>query len=190
MSILRHSIQHLRQLAFPPEFRIHALPPEPPPTAAEAAAAPLAEASERDHELVRLQREEERQLKLLADLATSLWRLRGRMLEPETGLPKDAFRREYRHVEAMWDALAQAGMEVQDHTGAPYDVGMSLKVLTFQPAPGVPRERVQETLKPSLYWQGRSIQMGEVIVETPEKPPETAPPQDATPEATPPEKQA
>ena len=154
---------NLRQLIFPREFRIGQppwpddyletlrkladLPPPPPPPGPD------------DKERIRF----------LADLATGVWRLRSKMVEPGTGRPKEQFRREYRHLESVWDVLTQAGMEIQDHTGKPFDSGQALRALAFQPTPGVKRERVQETVKPTIYFKGRHIQMGEVIVESPEK---------------------
>lgn len=99
----------------------------------------------------------------LAELATGLWRLREGMLrvEPNEGRPAS------RHLEAIWDLLMQAGFEIQDHTRSPYDPGLSLKVLAFQPTPGLARETVIETIKPTIYWNDERIQMGEVIVGTP-----------------------
>lgn len=108
--------------------------------------------------------------RFLAELATGLWRLRQRMLQPGTGDPSEPMRWAYRHFEAVWDVLTQARIEVQDHTGAPFDPGMSLKVIAFQPTPGMDREIVTETIRPSVYYKGESIQMGEVIVGTPETP--------------------
>ncbi len=153
----------IRQRLFPREFRIEEppwpddwletlrkladLPPPPPP--------PPPEDKDR--------------IRFLADLATGVWRLRQKMLEPGTERPREQFRREYRHLESVWDVLTQAGMEIQDHTGKPFDSGQALKVLAFQPTPGVKRERVQETVKPTIYFKQQHIQMGEVIVESPEK---------------------
>jgi hypothetical protein len=45
---------------------------------------------------------------------------------------------------------------------------MSLKVVAFQPTPGIGRERVIETIKPTIYFKGKAIQMGEVIVGRPD----------------------
>ena len=45
---------------------------------------------------------------------------------------------------------------------------MSLKVLAFQPTPGLTRERIVETIKPTIYFADQTLQMGEVIVATPE----------------------
>jgi molecular chaperone GrpE (heat shock protein) len=79
-------------------------------------------------------------------------------------------KRVYRHVEAIFEALKQMGVEYIDPVGRPYDSGMALKVVTFEPTPGLSKEEIKETVKPSVIWQGRLIQMGEVIVGTPPKP--------------------
>ncbi len=105
----------------------------------------------------------------LADLATSVWRLRQRFVVPGSEQPREEFRRPFRDVQALWDTLAQAGVEILDHTGSAYDAGQSLKVLAFQPTPGLDRERVVETVKPTIYLASQWIQMGEVIVGQPEE---------------------
>ena len=107
-------------------------------------------------------------IRFFADLSTHVWRLRQKMLEPGTDRPKESFRRECRYMEALWDSLAQAGIKIQEHTGKPFDAGLALKVLAYQPTPGINRERVQDTVKPTIYYQGKHIQMGEVIVESPQ----------------------
>ena len=152
----------LRQYWFPPEFRI--APPAwptnfdsllgrlgaegaPSPAPAQSTGGPSAE--------------------MLAEVATGLWRLRQRMVDPDSGRPLEEMRRAFRHLESVWDALAAAGVEVQDHTGMAFHTGLALDVLAFQPTAGVERERVIETIKPSVYFKGRAIQMGQVIVGTP-----------------------
>jgi len=100
-------------------------------------------------------------------LATSLWRLRQRMTDPETGRPYEETRRSYRHVESAWEALSEAGVEIQDHTNQPFDPGLSLSAIAFQQTPEIARETVIETIRPSVYLQGRMIQMGHVIVGVP-----------------------
>jgi hypothetical protein len=92
------------------------------------------------------------------------------MVEPGTDRPLEEMRRAFRHLESLTDVVRGAGLEIQDHTGAPYHAGMALQVLAFQPTPGVQRERVGETVKPTIYHNGTMIQMGEVIVATPEGP--------------------
>ncbi len=113
---------------------------------------------------------------MLADVATELWRLRERMLQPGTDQPLAEMRRAYRSFESAWDTLMEAGISIEEHTGSSFIAGMSLRVLAFQPTPGITRETVIQTLRPSVYYEQQLIQEGEVIVGTPE---------DAKPEQTP-----
>jgi len=153
----------LRQWTFPREFRIAAPPPHSdvtiptPKTRPGQVVPPPAAAAQPD-------------LRSLAAVATGLWRLQRKMRAPDGDRPTEEMRRAYRHLESTWDALAEAGVKIQDHTGMTYDSGLMLKVAAFQPTAGITREKVSETIKPSVYYQGRSIQTGEVIVATPEDP--------------------
>jgi hypothetical protein len=65
--------------------------------------------------------------------------------------------------------LTAAGIEVIDHTDTPFEAGMQVKVLAFEPRPGISRDRIVETIKPSVYHRSQLIQMGEVIVASPGK---------------------
>jgi hypothetical protein len=105
----------------------------------------------------------------LADVATSVWRLRARMERMD-----DAPRAVLRHLETAWDALADAGVEIKDHAGDPFDPGLAMSVVAYQPTPGLRREQIIETVRPGVYLGGHSIQMAEVIVGTPD-PPDTDP---------------
>jgi hypothetical protein len=104
--------------------------------------------------------------RLLADLATGLWRLRRRLLELSAG--NETLRRPLRDAEQLLERLREDGVEVQDHTGTPYDATLSLTVAAFEPTPCLERESVLETLKPTVYHRGHRIQIGEVIVGLPE----------------------
>jgi hypothetical protein len=106
---------------------------------------------------------------LWADVGTNVWRLRRTMLEPGTDAPRDEMRRAYRHLESIWHALTESGIEIQDHTGmqVPENGILGLKILAFQPADGILCETVIETVKPSIYCKERYVQVGEVIVGTP-----------------------
>ncbi|MFI0423932.1 hypothetical protein [Spongiactinospora sp. 9N601] len=148
----------LRQLRYPREFRIRAaawpddvlaaferaLRAEPPPGPADVRDDTLPGPS-------------------LADVVTSIWRLERRLRR----LPGET-RTLTRHLEAAWDALAQAGVKIQDHLGDPFDPGLSIKVLSYQPAPDLDRDRVVETIRPSVHLNDHVIQRGEVIVGTPD----------------------
>jgi hypothetical protein len=126
----------------------------------------------------------------LANLGTGLWRLRQRMLDPSTGQPLEEMRRAYRHFESVWDMLAESGIQILDHKGQSLpERGFSdLHVSAYQPTPGLKKERVIDTIKPTISIkragsnQDILIQMGEVIVGTPEeRSGEVLSPQDETP---------
>jgi hypothetical protein len=158
----------LRQWLYPAEFRIApcAWPPEllaAIEQLAQALAARTAEGTAQPDSAA-----EKKQMRFLAEVGTGLWRLRQKMIQPGTNRPQEEMRRAYRHLESVWDVLTEAGVEIQDHTDALFDPGMSLRVIAFQPTAGIERERVLETIKPTIYFQKRTIQMGEVIVATPE----------------------
>ena len=162
----------LRQWRYPKPFRIG--PPLWPADvmatleriAAEVAAqspAPTASA-QADEQTI-----SEEQKRMLADIGTGLWRLRQRMVAPGTDRPLEEMRRAFRHLEFTWDALVQAGVEIQSHTGMPFDSGLALDAIAFQAEPGMEREMVIETVKPSVYYKGKQIQIGQVVVGTPRK---------------------
>lgn len=115
------------------------------------------------------------QVQFLVDLATGLWRMRQKMIEPKTGRPVEEMRRLYRHFESVWDTLSGAGVEIHGHTGEPFESGMALNVITFQPSAELQRELVLETIKPTVYLKNEMVQMGEVVVGVPERPLPKAP---------------
>jgi hypothetical protein len=105
--------------------------------------------------------------KLLSEIATSLWRLK-RKIAASPGLAAPD-RASMHHLQTAWDVLLAAGLEIRDHTGEPLPKSgiYALKRLAFQPQDGLTSEQVIETVKPSVVYRGRVIQMGEVIVGIP-----------------------
>lgn len=102
----------------------------------------------------------------LAEVSVGAWRLKKKMTDPKSGEPLNEMSRAYRHLESVFITLEKEGIEVQDHDGQPFDAGLSLKVLTYQPLPNIEKEFVYDTIKPSVYLNGERILMGEVIVAT------------------------
>lgn len=164
----------IRQLAQPPEFRIQSA----------AWSSDILELLERlissqertgavqaypEHNTVAYQELMSFMINLLADLGTGLWRLRQKMVQPGTNEPIDEVRRAFRHLESIWDVLAQSGVEIQDHTGESVPEGgiYALKAIAYEPTPGLIHEQVVETVKPSIYFREQMIQMGEVVIGTP-----------------------
>ena len=107
----------------------------------------------------------------LAALATSVWRAKGKLVDPTNGEPYEETRRIHRHVEGACDAFQQLGIRMSDWLGQPFDAGLPLKVLAFQPTPGVVRDTIIEVVRPAVFWQDRLLQVAEVVVGIPENSP-------------------
>lgn len=168
----------LRQFLYRKPFRI-----PPPALPAEFLAALETEAKAQEQRLWRAPGADASGFyRLIADVATGLWRIRKKVLPDGAGEPPEGMRSVYRHVEAVWDALTAAKVEIRDHTNERYVTGMALKVIAFQPVPSVQVETILETIKPSVFHQDRLIQRGEVIVATPERT-RAEPPTDREPSA-------
>lgn len=103
----------------------------------------------------------------LGVLATHVWRAIGKTVDPATGEPREEMRRVHRHIEGALDVLKEMGLTIRDWADQPYDAGLPVKVLAFQPAPGVDRDTILETVRPTVMWRDRLVQLGEVVVGTP-----------------------
>jgi hypothetical protein len=103
----------------------------------------------------------------LAQLATGLWRLKQNMVKPGTEEPLEEMRRGWRQFSSLWDLLAENDIEIRDHTGSPYQAGMALSVVAFQPTEGVTHEQIIETIRPTVFYKKQILQVGEVIVASP-----------------------
>jgi hypothetical protein len=106
----------------------------------------------------------------LAVIITNAWKARAKMMNGNSGEPREEMRRVYRHIETMFDAFQQIGLQIKDHTGDSFDYGLPLTVITTQPTPGITKERVIETIKPTVSWNDAIIQTGEVVIATPVQP--------------------
>ncbi|HEY5855656.1 MAG TPA: hypothetical protein VIW24_16820 [Aldersonia sp.] len=108
---------------------------------------------------------------LLVELATKVWRLQGK-LAAEGGTARmdgaaKVLRAVSRQLDSMADALADAHVVVQSHTGDPFDDGQRVEVIARAPSDLVLRETVAETVTPTVYIDGLVKQMGQVVVATP-----------------------
>ena len=110
----------------------------------------------------------------LGGLATQVWRARSRIIDPVTGEPREEMKRVHRHVEGALDVLKQMGLTMNDWVNQPYDAGLPVKVLTFQPTPGLTRDTILEAVRPTVIWKDRLLQLGEVVVGIPVNPGEQA----------------
>jgi hypothetical protein len=110
----------------------------------------------------------------IGNLATHVWRAKNKMVDAKTGLPHEETKRAYRHVEAAIEALQQLEVTMQDWLHQSYDAGLPVKVLTFQPTPGLTRDTVVEVIRPAVIWKNQLLQLGEVVVGIPETSPPPA----------------
>ena len=94
---------------------------------------------------------------MLIEISNGVWRLRRRMVDRDTGEPKQEFRREAYHLESVWQALADGGVKILDHDGEPFDAGRSMKVATWVSTEGVTKNRIQETIAPTIYYGARHV---------------------------------
>jgi len=102
------------------------------------------------------------------EVATNAWRAKAKMIDADTKEPREEMARVYRHIENILEGISKMGLRLWDPMDEVYDSGMALKVIAFQPTAGLQKERILETVRPSIYWNDKLIQMGEVIVGTPE----------------------
>lgn len=133
--------------------------PAPPPAVAPVATAPPPPAEDTE-ELAAA----------LGGLATQVWRARSRVIDPATGEPREEMRRVHRHIDGALDVLKQLGLTMNDWVNQPYDAGLPVKVLTFQPTPGLARDTILEAVRPTVIWKDRLLQLGEVVVGIPVSP--------------------
>lgn len=103
----------------------------------------------------------------LCSLVTHVWRAKGKLVDVATGEPKEETRRAYRHVEAALETFAQMDLTLSDWIDQPYDPGLPVKVLTFQPMSGIMRDTVVEAVRPTVIWKDQLLQLGEVVVGIP-----------------------
>jgi hypothetical protein len=99
----------------------------------------------------------------LAEAATNLWRARRKLAQGNDGQGKQAAR----YLRTCAEALAAAGLTVQDHDGEPFHAGRSVDVLLYSDDPEVTVETVVETVRPAVYQHDRRIQTAQVIVAVP-----------------------
>lgn len=127
-------------------------------------------------------------LKAFVSIATNAWRAKIKMVDAEQMLAvaTDKFRekpfteatekvhekikRGDRHIEAIYRNLEEVGVVIRDHTGDAYDEGQPMKVIASKPTAGLDKKRVSETLLPSIFWNNRLVQNGEIEIATPASP--------------------
>ena len=101
------------------------------------------------------------------DVGTLVWRVQKRL--SMMGSPSKEFNRISRDIASTYDALSNKGIEIKDHNGQDYVHGMILRVVTSEPVKNLTQTQIIETLKPTIFYREKIVQMGEVIIGVPEK---------------------
>lgn len=97
-------------------------------------------------------------------LATECWRLR--TLANSSALLEDDQVALERSVKRMSEALVSIGIRITDLRGTAYDPGMVPEVLEVQADPTLSEgeSMIDETILPTLTWNGNIIQIGQIVV--------------------------
>jgi hypothetical protein len=102
----------------------------------------------------------------LARIATSAWTIRRKTRQSVSNVESGALSL---HADAIFDALRQTGVEIEEYPEQPYRPGLDVEILVFQPNAGVEQDTITSTVRPAVLFQGQIIQRGQVIVSTPEE---------------------
>jgi hypothetical protein len=102
--------------------------------------------------------------KALAEAATNLWRAQRKLAQ---GKQEAQGKQAARYLRTCAEALAEAGLTLQDHDGEPFHSGRSVEVLLYSEDPEATAETVTETVRPAVYHHDRRIQSAQVIVAVP-----------------------
>lgn len=159
-----NTIEIIKQLKYPKEFRIFPVKLETEPVKQMEALFNNLLNKLNTPQVAGVKNEKNKEF--LAEVSVGAWRLKKKMIDPANQQPFADMNRAYRHLESILLTLKNEGIEIQDHDGQKFDAGLSLKVLTYQETPGLENEYVLDTIKPSIYLSGERILMGEVIVAT------------------------
>jgi hypothetical protein len=105
--------------------------------------------------------------KLIVSVATNVWRAENEVLDPNTGQIRAGMENLAARIDAIYQNLGEFGIVIHHHTGETYDESQSLNVLETIPTPGLDKTVILETVLPSISWNDRLIQNGEVKIATP-----------------------
>jgi hypothetical protein len=119
------------------------------------------------------------------DIAIHAWRMHRRMTDRVTKEVKDEHKAMHRSVAGIQETLTAMGFTVRDREGDFYDYGLPEKVVAAEKRPGISREMVVETIRPSVFFGDQLLKPGEIIIAVPEDAATTTTPEPTPSGATP-----
>jgi hypothetical protein len=105
-----------------------------------------------------------RMASFLAELGTGIWRVK-RKIEVLSRMPKEIKDALY-SLESMWMSMSDGGVEIIDHIGT-IPSKQEARVIEVREIPGLAREQVVDTVKPTILIHGEVVQQGEVVMGKP-----------------------
>jgi hypothetical protein len=108
-------------------------------------------------------------VKSVVGIATNTWKARRRMIDPLSGEVAEEMKRVCADLDRIQRCLEDLGVLIEDHTNRAFDYGLPWKVVATKPTPGIAKEIVTETLRPTIRWHNQIIQHAEVEIGTPVK---------------------
>ena len=106
-------------------------------------------------------------IKTIVGIATNTWKALRRMVDPNSGEVPGEMKRLHGDIERIQRCLEALGVVIEDHTNCAFDYGLPWKVVATKPMPGIEKEIVTETLRPTIRWNDHIIQHAEVEIATP-----------------------
>ena len=106
----------------------------------------------------------------VAGTATSIWRIgqrHERMMEALAGEAPKSVKYVRTALQMASETLKANEIEIMDFRGRPYDVGMPPRVVGKSEAENLSVRTVSQTVLPTVYFRGRLIQRGEIVVGVP-----------------------
>lgn len=108
-------------------------------------------------------------MELIPSLAIEIWRLEKRIEKEKDIILQHSNKGSISILDQMQrvkDIFKKQEIELREHTGDTYNDGMSVKALQIEEVDNLPKGKMQvtETVKPSVYFKGKVISHGEVIV--------------------------
>jgi hypothetical protein len=153
----------IRQLRYPPEFRI----PKPKWSSVEEIRGILLTLLSTPAGQPRPTEDATKLEGLALQIGNALWRIQQRFVDRSSGKLREEYKKLARHVESISEALGTVEVQIQDHTNQRFVTGLALDVIAFEPCEDIDQEIVIETVAPSIYVGDKKLQTGKVIVGTP-----------------------
>jgi hypothetical protein len=110
--------------------------------------------------------------KALITIANQSWRISNAVIDPDSKEPKEKLsprdiKKMNMALESMTTTIKELGIDLKDRLGEPFDVGLPYEVMTELPQNGISKERVINTIEPTISWNHTMVQRGKIDIAVP-----------------------